>query len=54
MQSKSSIKRTVFDPATDDVRFDPIAVKGLTTAAGLPVVKDWFIFGVDCHVRRPD
>jgi SAM-dependent methyltransferase len=35
------------------VRFQPLAVKGLTTAASLPFVKDWFIFGIDCHVRRP-
>lgn len=47
-------RRSVDAAGLDVVRFDPIAVKGLTTAAGLPVVKDWFIFGVDCHVRRPD
>ena len=35
------------------IRFQPLAVKGLTTAASLPFVKDWFIFGIDCHVRRP-
>jgi len=35
------------------VRFKPVAVKGQTLAASLPFVKDWFIFGVDCHVRRP-
>jgi SAM-dependent methyltransferase len=35
------------------IRFQALAVKGLTTATRLPFVKDWFIFGIDCHVRRP-
>ena len=47
-------RRSVDTAGLDVVRFNPIAVKDLTIAAGLPFVKDWFIFGVDCHVRRPD
>jgi SAM-dependent methyltransferase len=46
-------RRSVVAAGLDIVRFEPIAVKGLTALAALPVVKDWFIFGIDCHVRRP-
>jgi SAM-dependent methyltransferase len=35
------------------VRFRPIPVKGLTRLAAAPLIGDLFIFGVDCHVRRP-
>jgi SAM-dependent methyltransferase len=35
------------------VRFDPIPVKGLTVMTVIPKVKDFFIFGVDCHLTRP-
>jgi len=35
------------------VRFDPIAVRGLTLVTRLKGLKDYFIFGIDCHVRRP-
>jgi len=35
------------------VRFDPIAVRGMTLATRLKLLKDFFIFGIDCHVRRP-
>jgi SAM-dependent methyltransferase len=46
-------RRSVVAAGLDIVRFEPIAVKGLTALAALPLVKDWFIFGIDCHVRRP-
>jgi len=35
------------------VRFRPNAVKGLTRLAAAPLIGDLFIFGVDCHIRRP-
>jgi SAM-dependent methyltransferase len=35
------------------VRFDPIPVKGITLLTKIPWLKDLFIFGIDCHVRRP-
>jgi SAM-dependent methyltransferase len=35
------------------VRFRPIPVKGLQTLASLPFIGDLLIFGIDCHVRRP-
>jgi SAM-dependent methyltransferase len=35
------------------VRFDPIPVRGTSLAVKLRVLKDLFIFGIDCHVRRP-
>jgi hypothetical protein len=35
------------------VRFHPIAVKGLKRLAAAPMIGDLFIFGVDCHIRRP-
>lgn len=34
-------------------RFDAIPVKGLTVMTAIPKVKDLFIFGVDCHLKRP-
>jgi len=34
-------------------RFAPIPVRRTALAARVPVLKDLFIFGVDCHVRRP-
>jgi SAM-dependent methyltransferase len=34
-------------------RFAPVPVRGLTLATRVPVVRNLFIFGVDCHVRRP-
>ena len=34
-------------------RFRAIPVKGLTRLAAAPLIGDLFIFGVDCHVRRP-
>lgn len=37
----------------ETVRFDPIPVKGLTVMTAIPKVKDLFIFGVDCHLKRP-
>jgi SAM-dependent methyltransferase len=45
-------RRSVDAAGLEVVRFRPLAVKGLNTAASLPLVKDWFIFGIDCHVRR--
>jgi hypothetical protein len=45
-------RRSVDTAGLEVVRFRPLAVKGLNTAASLPFVKDWFIFGIDCHVRR--
>jgi hypothetical protein len=35
------------------VRFRPIPVRQLEFLTKLPLVKDLFIFGIDCHVRRP-
>jgi hypothetical protein len=35
------------------VRFHPIPVKGLKRLAAAPLIGDLFIFGVDCHIRRP-
>jgi SAM-dependent methyltransferase len=46
-------RRSVAGAGLEVVRFQPVAVKGQTIAARLPFVKDWFIFGIDCHVRRP-
>jgi SAM-dependent methyltransferase len=46
-------RRSAIAAGLEIVRFEPIAVKGLTALAALPLVKDWFIFGIDCHVRRP-
>ena len=34
-------------------RFAAIPVRGLHALARAPLVGDFFIFGVDCHVRRP-
>jgi ubiquinone/menaquinone biosynthesis C-methylase UbiE len=34
-------------------RFAPIPVRGTALAARVPLLKDLFIFGIDCHVRRP-
>jgi SAM-dependent methyltransferase len=35
------------------VRFNALPVKRLTFMTAIPKVKDLFIFGVDCHVKRP-
>ena len=45
----ASVKRAGFEI----VRFRPIPVKGLTRLAAAPLIGDLFIFGVDCHIRRP-
>jgi len=45
----ASVERAGFEV----VRFRPIPVKGLKRIAKLPLVGDLFIFGVDCHIRRP-
>jgi SAM-dependent methyltransferase len=45
----ASVERAGFEV----VRFRPIPVKGLKRLAALPLVGDLFIFGVDCHIRRP-
>jgi SAM-dependent methyltransferase len=45
--------RSVKASGLEVVRFAPIPVKGLKMAAKVPVLKNLFIFGVDCHVRRP-
>ncbi len=45
----ASVRRAGFEV----VRFRPIAVKQLDFLARLPLLKDLFIFGIDCHVRRP-
>jgi SAM-dependent methyltransferase len=34
-------------------RFQPIPVRRLHTLARVPVLRDFLIFGVDCHIRRP-
>ena len=44
-----SVKRAGF---TID-RFAPIPVRRTALAARLPLLGDLFIFGIDCHVRRP-
>ncbi len=36
----------------DVVRFAPIPVRGTALAVRLGLLKDLFIFGIDCHVRR--
>ena len=33
-------------------RFNPIPVRRTTLATHVPLVRDLFIFGIDCHVRR--
>src|SRR3954447_1111668 len=45
----ASVERTGFEV----VRFHPIPVKGLKRLAAAPLIGDLFIFGVDCHIRRP-
>jgi len=45
----ASVERAGFEI----VRFRPIPVKGLTRLAAAPLIGDLFIFGVDCHIRRP-
>jgi SAM-dependent methyltransferase len=46
-------RRSVDAAGLEVVRFDPIAVRGLTAMTAIPMLKDLFIFGIDCHVRRP-
>ena len=38
----------------DVVRFRPIPVRGTSLAVTLRLLRDLFIFGIDCHVRRPN
>jgi hypothetical protein len=45
----ASVRRAGFEV----VRFKAIPVKQLEVLTRLPLVKDLFIFGIDCHVRRP-
>jgi SAM-dependent methyltransferase len=45
----ASVERAGFEV----VRFHPIPVKGLKRLAAAPLIGDLFIFGVDCHIRRP-
>ena len=45
----ASVERAGFEI----VRFRPIPVKGLSRLAAAPLIGDLFIFGVDCHIRRP-
>jgi ubiquinone/menaquinone biosynthesis C-methylase UbiE len=45
----ASVRRAGFEV----VRFTPIPVKQLRVLTRVPFVKDLFIFGIDCHVRRP-
>ena len=35
------------------VRFRPIAARGLTAMTKVQVLRDLFISGIDCHLRRP-
>jgi SAM-dependent methyltransferase len=37
----------------EPVRFAPIPVRGTSLATRMDSLKDYFIFGIDCHVRRP-
>ena len=37
----------------DVVRFHPIPVRGTSLPVKLRLLRDLFIFGIDCHVRRP-
>jgi len=46
-------KRAAIASGLEIVRFNPIPVKGLTVMTGISKVKDLFIFGVDCHLKRP-
>jgi SAM-dependent methyltransferase len=46
-------RAAVVNAGLEIVHFDPIAVRGTRAAAAIPVLKDLFIFGIDCHVRRP-
>ena len=43
-----SVRRAGFEI----VRFNPIPVKRTGLLARIPVIKDLFIFGIDCHVRK--
>jgi SAM-dependent methyltransferase len=45
--------RSVRSAGFDIIRFKAIPVRRTAALAMLPVVKDLFISGVDCHVRRP-
>jgi SAM-dependent methyltransferase len=45
--------QSVRDAGFEIVRFKAIPVRRITALTMLPVVKDLFISGVDCHVKRP-
>jgi len=45
--------RGVHDAGFEIVRFKAIPVRRTAALVMLPVAKDLFISGVDCHVKRP-
>lgn len=45
-------KRAATKSGLELIRFNAIPVKGLSIMTALPGIKDLFIFGVDCHIRR--
>lgn len=46
-------KRSAIRSGLAIVRFKAVPVKGLTVMTAVPKIKDLFIFGVDCHLQRP-
>lgn len=49
----ADFKRAALGARLDLVRFEPVPVLGLAPLTRLPLVRDLFIFGVDCVARRP-
>jgi hypothetical protein len=50
---RNDASRSVRNAGFDIVRFKAIPVRHTATLTMLPVVKDLFISGIDCHVKRP-
>jgi SAM-dependent methyltransferase len=46
---QAALKRSGLEP----LRFERVAVHGLTRLAAAPVVGDYFTFGIDCEARKP-
>src|SRR5262252_10934621 len=46
-------RKAMLTAGLEPVRFAPIPVRGTSIATHLNLLKDYFIFGIDCHVRRP-
>ena len=49
----AEFKRAALGAKLELVRFDAVPVLGLAPLTRLPLVRDLFIFGVDCVARRP-